>query len=97
MSMFIIELSYKAPLSDIDAHMAAHVRFLKTHYAAGRFVVSGRKVPRDGGIIVALGGSREEVEAIAHADPFYRHGLADVRVVEFNASQRADDLPKRFT
>ena len=29
-------------------------------------------------------------------DPFYRHGLADVRVVEFRASQRADDMPQRI-
>jgi len=27
--MFVIELVYKASLEEIDAHMAAHVRFLK--------------------------------------------------------------------
>jgi len=30
MSMFVIELSYKASLAEIDAHMAAHVVFPKT-------------------------------------------------------------------
>jgi uncharacterized protein YciI len=33
--MFVIELVYKASLEEIDAHMAAHVRFLKKYYAAG--------------------------------------------------------------
>jgi len=94
--VFIIELTYKASLAEIDRHMPAHVRFLKKHYAAGRFVVSGRKIPRDGGVIVAAGGSREEIETIAREDPFCARGLADVRIIEFRASQRADDLPERI-
>jgi len=94
--MFIIELTYKASLSEIDANMKAHVQFLKKYYAAGNFLVSGRKIPRDGGIIVAVGGSREEVEAIARADPFCQRGLADFRLIEFRASQRADDITKRM-
>jgi uncharacterized protein YciI len=75
--------------------MAAHMKFLKKHYASGHFLVSGRKIPRDGGIILAVGGSREEIETIAREDPFCRNGLADVRIVEFRASQCADDIPER--
>jgi uncharacterized protein YciI len=93
--MFVIELTYTANLADIDAHMAAHVVFLKKYYAAGNFLVSGRKIPRDGGIIVAVGKSRPQIEAIVEEDPFYRHGLADFRIIEFRASQRAKDIPKR--
>lgn len=91
-SMFVIELTYKAPLKDIDASMPAHIKFLKKYYAAGNFLVSGRKVPRNGGIIVAVGDGREQMEAIAREDPFYARGLADVRVIEFRASQRSDAI-----
>ena len=94
--MFVIELIYKAGLTEIDAHMAAHVRFLKKYYAAGNFLVSGRKIPRDGGIILAVGTNRREIEAIVEEDPFYARGLADFRIIEFRASQRADDMPKRL-
>ena len=94
--MFVIELTYKAALSEIDAAMAAHVRFLKKYYAAGNFLVSGRKMPRDGGIIVAVGDSREQMETIMREDPFCARGLADVRIIEFRASQRADDIPQRI-
>ena len=94
--MFIIELIYKADLAAIDAQMKAHVAFLQKHYASGHFLVSGRKIPRDGGIIVAVGKDRDEIEAIARQDPFCRHGLADVRIVEFRASQRADDIQQRI-
>lgn len=94
--MFVIELIYKADLKDIDAHMTAHVKFLKKHYAAGTFLVSGRKIPRDGGIILAVGKSKQDIEALIKEDPFHQHGLADFRVIEFRASQRADDMPKRI-
>ena len=94
--MFVIELVYKADLAKIDAHMAAHVRFLKKYYASGNFLVSGRKIPRDGGIILAVGESRREIEAIVKEDPFHAHGLADFRIIEFRASQRADDIQKRI-
>ena len=94
--MFVIELLYKAPLADIDAAMAAHVKFLKKYYASGNFVVSGRKIPRDGGIILAVGESKERIEAIMKEDPFCKSHLADFRVIEFRVSQRAEDIPKRI-
>lgn len=94
--MFVIELVYKADLGEIDAHMTAHVRFLKKYYASGHFVVSGRKIPRDGGIILAVGKSRQEIEAIVKEDPFHAHGLADFRIIEFRASQKAKDIQARI-
>jgi len=94
--MFVIELVYKADLAQIDAHMKSHVAFLRKHYADKTFIVSGRKIPRDGGIIIAVGDDRAHIEAIVREDPFVASGLADYRIIEFRASQRADDLPKRI-
>lgn len=92
--MFVIELIYKVDLVQIDAAMKAHVVWLNRHYAAGTFVISGRKVPRDGGIILAAGHDRAQIEAIVREDPFVARGLADYRLIEFRASQRAADIPK---
>jgi uncharacterized protein YciI len=94
--MFVIELEYIADLPQIDAHMAAHVAFLKKQYAAGHFVVSGRKIPRDGGIIIAVGDSREQMQTIIEEDPFHKHGLARFRIIEFRASQRAPNIDQRI-
>jgi uncharacterized protein YciI len=94
--MFVIELVYKVDLAEIDACMAEHVGFLKKYYASGNFVISGRKVPRDGGIIIAVGKDREQIEAIVKEDPFYERGLAEFRIIEFRASQRANDIQKRI-
>ena len=90
--MFVIELIYKVELSEIDANMRPHMAYLKKHYAAGRFLLSGRKVPREGGIILALGESREQLEAIVREDPFVARDLADYRIIEFRESQRADSI-----
>jgi uncharacterized protein YciI len=94
--MFVIGLVYKAPLAEIDAHMAAHVAFLQKYYAAGNFLVSGRKIPRDGGIILAVGKTRSQIEKIVEEDPFCARGLAEFRIIEFRASQRASDIQKRI-
>jgi uncharacterized protein YciI len=93
--MFVIELIYKAPLEEIDAQMRPHMAFLKRHYASGTFLISGRKIPREGGIILAVGKSRDEIEALMQEDPFCTNGLAEFRIIEFRASQRAADIPKR--
>jgi uncharacterized protein YciI len=90
--VFVIELLYKVPLAQIDASMRAHVAFLNKYYAAGNFLVSGRKIPRDGGIIIAVGSSRDEIETIVREDPFVQRGLAEFRVTEFRASQTTEAL-----
>jgi len=94
--MFVIELIYKVDLAEIDANMAAHVAFLNKYYASGHFLVSGRKIPRDGGIILAAGKTRQQMQAIVEEDPFVARGLADFRIIEFRASQRANDIQKRI-
>lgn len=93
--MFVIELIYEVGLDEIDASMGDHVAFLKTQYAAGHFLVSGRKVPRDGGVIIATGETRDEIERIIRSDPFVVRGLADYRIIEFRASQHAEDIQQR--
>ena len=63
--MFVLLLTYVKPLAEVDALMREHVAWLDEHYASGRFVVSGRRIPRTGGVIVARGDDRAEMEALA--------------------------------
>jgi uncharacterized protein YciI len=90
--MFIIELTYKVPLEAIDAHMKAHVAYLNKYYQSKKFIVSGRKIPRDGGLIIATASDKKEIEKIIKQDPFYKNQLADFTIIEFNASQKAEDI-----
>lgn len=92
--MFIVDLRYIVPLERLDAQMAEHVSFLRKYYAQNVFVASGRKVPRTGGIILALAESREHLESILSEDPFFIHKLAEFSITEFQTSQYHPDLKK---
>jgi uncharacterized protein YciI len=93
--MFVISLNYIVPLEKLDAHMADHVKYLQKYYKQNVFVASGRKVPRTGGIILALAKSKAEIEAIIAEDPFYIHRLAEFTITEFLTSQTHPDF-KQF-
>jgi len=87
--MFVLLLTYVKPLEEVDALMRKHMAWLNDHYDAARFVVSGRRIPRTGGVIVARGDDRKEMESIAASDPFVSGGVATVEVIQFRASQTA--------
>jgi len=90
--MFIIDLNYIVPLEELDQHMANHVKYLRKYYKKNVFVASGRKVPRTGGIILALADSRDEVDLIIQEDPFYKLELAEFTITHFLTSQYHERL-----
>ncbi|MGI8952036.1 MAG: YciI family protein [Chitinophagaceae bacterium] len=90
--MFVIELSYKVALEQVDAYMKKHVLFLNKYYNKGNFIVSGRKIPRTGGIIIAVGNDKKFIEKIIKEDPFHKNKLAEYNIIEFNASQKAKNI-----
>ena len=90
--MFIISLTYIKPLEEVDALLEEHVTYLKEQYTLGHFLASGRKVPRTGGVILARGASREEIETIITLDPFYRHYMAEYEITEFSPTMSVDEL-----
>ncbi|WP_431988215.1 YciI family protein [Streptomyces parvulus] len=90
--MFVLELSYTAPLEAVDAVLPDHVAWLDELYERGVFLTSGRKEPRDGGVIVAVAGDRARMEEIAAGDPFVRAGVCEYRVTEFVATKTAPAL-----
>ncbi|MGE4504357.1 MAG: YciI family protein [Desulfovibrionaceae bacterium] len=91
--MFIILVSYTAPLEEIDAHLPAHREFLARQYEAGRLLLTGPQNPREGGVILARGGMPlPEVEAMVAEDPFKVAGVASYRIVEFSPNTAAPEL-----
>lgn len=81
--MFIIDIHYTAPLEEVDKHIEGHTAYLKKYIDNGTFLVTGRKMPRTGGILIANAGSKEEVEQIITEDTFYQHKVADMTITEF--------------
>lgn len=81
--MFIVVLTYQAPIEEVDAHLKAHIEFLDQYYEEGVFLASGRRVPRVGGVILAEAESEEALRAIVDADPFLTSGVATAEIIEF--------------
>lgn len=80
--MLVVDLTYKKPLEEVIEHLQEHRDYLATCYQAGKFLASGPKNPRTGGVIIALVG-REEMEMLIEQDPFYQNGLAEYEITEF--------------
>lgn len=84
--MVIIELTYLKPISDVEHFLEPHISFLDKYYDQGVFIASGRKVPRDGGVILAFTDKASAAEIIKE-DPFYQEGIAEYRLTEFVPSK----------
>jgi len=85
----LILITYVVALDEVDRYMKPHIDWLERGYDEGLFLLSGRRNPRTGGVIVCR-GHRAEVEALAASDPFVTSGAATIEVIEFNASWAAD-------
>ena len=90
--MFVVELTYTAPLERIDAALADHIAWLDKQYAEGVIIASGRKQPRDGGVLIAVAPDRAAVEALVATDPFALAGVGEYRITEFIATKTAPAL-----
>lgn len=94
--MFLLDLTYRKPLREVDIQLPDHIAYLDRHYASGEFLCSGRKVPRTGGVILCKASTPAEVRAILEEDPFFTGGIAEYRVTEFVPSKYAADPASFF-
>ncbi|MEV6431658.1 YciI family protein [Nocardia sp. NPDC051463] len=86
--MFILDLTYRdGALDELDAWIPEHYAYIDRHLAAGTFLMSGRKVPRTGGVILAQAPDRADLDAVIAEDPFLRAGLADYTVTEIQPTR----------
>lgn len=88
--MFVLILTYKAPIEKVIELLEEHNAYLDKHYATGRFIASGPQVPRIGGVILCKADSRQEVEDIIKEDPF--NAVADYRIIEFEVNKSIEGL-----
>jgi uncharacterized protein YciI len=89
--MFILALTYVKPNEEADKHMEPHMAWVKEGYARGWFLASGRKVPRTGGVVLAV-GNRADIEAYVAADPFTIHGVAQYEITEVAITTAVEGL-----
>ncbi|QYR19508.1 YciI family protein [Paenibacillus sp. sptzw28] len=85
--MYIVLLSYIKPLEEIEALLSVHVQFLDEQYKQKKFIFSGPRNPRIGGVIVANIQSKDELNAILQKDPFHMQKAADYEIIEFTPTK----------
>jgi uncharacterized protein YciI len=90
--MFIVQLTYKAPLSEVDKYLQAHREFLDYHYKQGLLIASGPMKPRTGGIIIAATKDKIHLESVVKQDPYYLAEIADYQIIEFTPVKHCDEL-----
>ena len=90
--MFIVSLTYLVPLEQVDAFIPEHVSYLNEQYAKGHFILSGRKEPRTGGVIISAIADRAELNDVLAEDPFHREGLASYEVTEIVPTKASEKL-----
>ncbi|MEP8537460.1 YciI family protein [Enterobacter asburiae] len=95
-TVYIVILTYIKPLDEIDAAIPAHVEWLKKGYAEGIFLASGRRIPRNGGVILAKCESLDSLEEHLREDPFQTLKLATVEIIPFEPSMKTELLENVF-
>jgi uncharacterized protein YciI len=90
--MFIIQLTYKTDISEVDKYLQAHRQFLDYHYKQGLLLMSGPMKPRTGGIIIALTNDRAHLESVFAEDPYVLAEIADYHFIEFTPVKHREEL-----
>ncbi|HCM9227693.1 YciI family protein [Enterobacter bugandensis] len=94
--IYVVVLTYIKPLEDVDSQIPAHVEWLKKGYLDGVFLASGRRIPRDGGVILAKCDNIEVLETRLRQDPFQKLNIAKAEIFPFEATMKAHLLESIF-
>jgi uncharacterized protein YciI len=90
--MYVVLSTYTAPIEEIDLVLPDHAEWLTKHYEAGDFLLSGRREPRVGGVIIARQMLRGKLDAILSTDPFAFRHMVHYEGIAFSATRTAREL-----
>ena len=62
-----------------------HLEFLDRGFSEGRYVMAGRRIPPEGGVLIVRGSDPAEARALADADPYVQSGVAEYELIQFAA------------
>lgn len=91
-NLFVINIDYRIPRDEALPHLDAHMVFIRKYIELGIFLVSGPKLPLEGGVIIAMAQSMTEIEAVAAEDPLYVAGCTTHQILEFKPTSAQPGL-----
>ncbi|EIZ2110764.1 hypothetical protein MOQ95_005504 [Salmonella enterica] len=95
-TVYVVVLTYIKSQEEVDEQIPAHVEWLTKGYSDGVFLASGRRIPRNGGIILAKCDNLESLEERLSQDPFQRLNIAITEIFPFEASMKTNLLESIF-
>ncbi|MDF3025994.1 MAG: cyclohydrolase [Fluviicola sp.] len=90
--MFIVSLSYKKDINEVEKFIEPHMQFLIKLYEDKKIIFSGRKNPRTGGVILFRNVEKEALTNILKQDPFYQNEVADYDITEVIPTKYDEDF-----
>lgn len=81
--MFVVNLSYIKPMSEVEKYLKEHMEFIQNMFIQNHIVCSGKKNPRTGGIIICNFSDESEARLALNKDPFVIYGVASYELIEF--------------
>jgi uncharacterized protein YciI len=81
--MFVVLVHYLVPIEVVDQHLAAHRAWLEGLYKDGQALVSGRRAPAVGGVVIVRGDDESAIAALFARDPFALAGVARHEILAF--------------
>ncbi|MEV0274374.1 YciI family protein [Hamadaea sp. NPDC050747] len=90
--MYVVQVTYTAPLPDIDPLRPAHGAWLTEAIAAKILLMAGRQVPLTGGVYLVADMPRAQLDQLLATDPYLVRGVAEHTVTEFTPLLVAEGL-----
>ena len=90
--MFVVFLKFSKNKAAAPEFMAAHNDWVAQGFTDGVFQCVGSVVPAAGGALLALGESRELLEARVNADPFVQNDVVTAEITEVDVKKTAPAL-----
>ncbi|MFC4000364.1 YciI family protein [Prauserella oleivorans] len=90
--MYVVLLTYTAPLQEIDYTLPDHAEWLARQYEHNYLLTSGRRDMHLGEVMLVRQMPRLKLDAILASDPLAIHHLAHYEVVEFSATRTAPEM-----
>jgi len=90
--VFVIDLKYLVPIEQVDTHLKDHREYLGRGYEDGTLLMSGRKDPLTGGVIIGTFSSVWDAKDFMKNDPFIINKVAEYKVTEFTPVKYHEDF-----
>lgn len=90
--MFLLRATYNRPIEEVDQLLEEHKAWIMKNFEAGRILLTARQEPLVGGLILATGGTVDDMWAMLEEDPFKSSGMADYEVLEYSPVRAAEGV-----